>query len=149
MIYIAADHAGLEVKKEIIKFLKDRHLSFNDLGPAEFNASDDYPDYGFLLANRVAQDIKSKGILVCRSGIGMSIVANKVKGIRAALCLSVLQAQKARQHNDANVLVLAADFTPLEEMKKIINKFLETDFSSEERHKRRLAKIALFEKNKN
>jgi len=146
MIYIAADHAGFELKKEIQIYLTKEGYRVKDLGPKTFNPKDDYPDFAFLLAQKTTTDHKNKGILLCRSGIGMAIAANKVKGARAALCLFVNQAQKAREHNDANILVLAADFTSKQDIKKIINKFLKTKFSTEERHTRRVKKIKEFEK---
>ncbi len=146
VVYLATDHAGFNLKEKISLFLKKKFYQVIDLGPLKFAQNDDYPDYGFKLAKQVAQRPGSFGVLLCRSGIGMSIVANKVKGIRAALCLSGLQAQKAREHNDANVLVLAADFSSLATMKKIIDKFLKTNFSGEERHLRRLKKIKEFER---
>jgi len=146
MIYIATDHAGFEVKKDIVNFFKKENRPVEDLGPASFDPLDDYPDYGAKLAKKVAKSPANRGILICRSGIGMSIVANKVRGARAALCLNPIQAQKSREHNDANILVLAADFTPLDVMKKIIKKFLGTDFSGEERHRRRIKKISDLEK---
>lgn len=146
MIFIATDHAAFELKKKINQFLRKENLKIADLGPRKLEPLDDYPDYGFLLAKEVVENKGSQGILLCRSGAGMGIVANKVKGIRAAVCLSELQAQKARKHNDANVLVLAADFTSFAEMKKVIKKFLDTRFSNEERHARRLKKIEKYEK---
>lgn len=145
MIFIATDHAGFALKQKIIEFLKKNGRPVNDLGPEKLDPADDYPDYGFKLAKRIVAEPGNFGILLCRSGIGMSIVANKVKGVRAALCLLEKQAQKAREHNDANVLVLAADFTTLPGMQNIIEKFLTTEFSREERHIRRLQKIAEFE----
>jgi len=146
MIYLATDHAGFNIAKKIFKFLKAASFSVNDLGPKTLDPSDDYPDYGIRLGQKVAQNKASFGILVCRSGAGMSIVANKVEGIRAVVCLNLLQAKKARDHNDANVLVLAADFTSFEKMKPIIKTFLETKFSGESRHVRRLEKIKKFER---
>ena len=146
MIYIAADHAGFELKKEIQSYLTKEGYRVKDLGPKTFNPEDDYPDFAFPLAQKTAADPKNKGILLCRSGIGMTIAANKVKGAQAALCLFELQAQKARRYNDANIIVLAADFTGKKEIKKIIRKFLGTKFSKEERHTRRVKKIEKFEK---
>lgn len=146
MIYIAADHAGFELKKEIISYLTKEGNQIKDIGPKTFKPEDDYPDFAFPLAKKTAANHKNKGILLCRSGIGMSIAANKVKGARAALCLFAKQAQKAREHNNANILVLAADFSAKEETKKIIKKFLETKFSREEKHIRRVKKIEEFEK---
>lgn len=144
MIYVACDHAGFELKQKLTPFLQ-KEYQVTDLGPFKLNFLDDYPDYAFLLAKKVIQDENNRGILICRTGNGMAIAANKVKGVRAAICMNLIQTLKSRNHNDANILVLAADFTPLEEMKKIINKFLETDFSGEERHIRRLKKISTFE----
>ena len=144
MIYIAADHAGFQLKKEIQNYLIKEGYRVKDLGPKTFNPEDDYPDFAFLLAQRTTLNSKNRGILLCRSGIGMAIAANKVKGAKAALCLSELQAQKAREQNDANILILAADFTGSAGMKKIIVKFFKTKFSGEERHIRRIKKIEKF-----
>lgn len=144
-IYLATDHGGFSIKNKIKAFLEAGDYQVTDLGPGQLDPSDDYPDYGFKLAKRVAAESGRLGILICRSGVGMSIVSNKVKGIRAALCLLPEQAVKAREHNDANVLVLAADFTKLAAMPKIINQFLTTSFSGEKRHQRRLAKIKAYE----
>lgn len=146
MIYLSTDHAGFEIAKKIYKFLKATGYEIEDLGPLSLDPGDDYPDYGFKLAQKTALNEDNKGILVCRSGAGMSIVANKTKGIRAVVCLSPLQAKKSREHNDANVLVLAADFTTFGQMKPIIKTFLETKFSGESRHVRRLEKIKKFER---
>ncbi len=145
MIFIATDHAGFTLKKKIIQFLENESFKIADLGPKKFDSRDDYPDYAFALAKKVSLDPKNKGVLICRSGIGMTIAANKVKGAKAALCLNKLQAKKAREHNNANILVLAADFTSFGQMKEIIRRFLQTKFSNKERHKRRLEKIKKFE----
>lgn len=149
MIYIATDHAGFEISKRVTEFLAQKGIQFEDLGPETLEKTDDYPDYAFALAQKTSEDSKNFGILVCRSGAGMSIAANKVKGIRAVVCLSALQAKKARDHNDANVLVLAADYTNFSDMKKIITTFLKTPFSNEQRHLRRLKKITKYEEVQN
>ena len=148
MIYIATDHAGFEVSQKVTKFLTEKRIKFEDLGPKTLDKLDDYPDYAFRLAQKTAQEPENFGILVCRSGAGMAISANKVKGIRAVVCMSTLQAKKARDHNNANVLVLAADYTNFSDIKKIITTFLRTPFSNEERHQRRLLKISQFEEEK-
>lgn len=145
MIFIATDHAGFEVSQKIQKFLKQKNIPAQDLGPENYEKQDDYPDYAFTLGQKTAKNPENFGILICRSGAGMSIAANKVNGVRAVVCLSSLQAKKARDHNNANVLVLAADYTDFNCMKKIIIAFLKTPFSRDQRHLKRLQKIKKYE----
>lgn len=145
MIFIASDHGGFNLKREIINYFEKKGIKIRDLGPKVLKQDDDYPDFAFPLAGKVAFNPRNLGILACRNGIGISIAANKVKGIRAGLCTFVGQTVTARAHTNCNVLVLAADFVPLEKNLKIINTFLEGKFSGEERHKRRLKKIEEFE----
>ena len=146
-IYIAADHAGFELKKRLVEYLAEAGLAVVDLGNKVFDPNDDYPDFILPLAQKVAQDEESKGIIIGRTGNGEAIAANKVKGIRAALCLNEKMAIKARQDNDANILSLGADFVDEAEAERVVDAFLKTPFSQKERHKRRLAKIASFEQN--
>lgn len=144
MIYLGADHRGYNLKEGIKKFLNQEKIKFKDLGNLEYDENDDYPDFAAKVAQKVSSNPeKDKGILVCGTGIGTSIVANKFKAIRAGLCLSGYMAEKAKQANDINVLCLAADITDLITAEKIIKVWLKTSFSKEERHKRRLKKIAL------
>jgi ribose 5-phosphate isomerase B len=145
MIFIASDHGGFELKSKLAKFLIKEKIKFKDLGPKVLNQDDDYPDFAFPLAKKVAASPKNLGILVCRNGIGVSIAANKVKGVKAGICTFVGQAVTARAHTDCNILVLAADFVPLEKNLKIVKTFLEGEFSGEERHQRRLKKIEDYE----
>ena len=145
MIFIASDHGGFELKQEVFKLLKSKKIKVKDLGPRILNQGDDYSDFAFSLASKVAAKKDNFGILICRSGIGMSIAANKVKGIKAALCTTVGQTVTAKAHNNCNVLVLAADFIKLETNLEIVNTFLEASFCQEERHKRRLKKIEDYE----
>ena len=143
MIYLGADHRGYNLKEGIKKFLNQEKIKFKDLGNLEYDENDDYPDFAAKVAQKVSSNPeKDKGILVCGTGIGTSIVANKFKAIRAGLCLSSYMAEKAKQANDINVLCLAADITDLITAEKIIKVWLKTSFSKEERHKRRLRKIA-------
>lgn len=135
-IAIGSDHGGYKLKEEIKKYLK---VSYKDFG-CDSEESCDYPDYGFPVSKAVAKGEYDRGILVCKTGIGMSIVANKVKGIRAALCHTPEIAKKSREHNDANILVLAAELVDLAIAKKIIDIWLNTEFSGG-RHKRRIDKI--------
>lgn len=148
MIFIASDHGGFELKREIINYFKTKGIKVKDLGPKVLRQDDDYPDFAFLLAKKVISNLNNLGILICRGGISMSIAANKVKGIRAGLCTFVGQAVTARAHNNCNVLVLAADFVPLERNLEIVRTFLEGEFSKEKRHQRRLDKIKEYENDK-
>jgi len=146
MIYLAADHRGFKVKEELKKYLRNLGYNFEDLGNKIFDPADDYTDFAERVAKKVSREQENKGILICGSGIGMTIVANKFKKIRAALCFNEKMAQRARSHNDANILCLPADFLPLAKIKKIVKIWLETKFSNEENHKRRIEKIKRYER---
>ncbi len=141
-IIIASDHAGYKLKKSLIEFL-DKKYSVKDFG-TDSEESVDYPDFGFSASEKVAQGEFDRGILICGTGIGMSIVANKVKGIRAALCNSVKIAKLSRQHNDANILVLPGKFMNKDLAVEIVKTWLNTEFNGG-RHKRRIDKIKYFE----
>lgn len=142
MIYIASDHGGYPTKLKIIKLLEKYELEYEDLGT---NTTDsvDYPDYAEKLAKKVVKDPNARGILICRTGIGMSIAVNRFKGIRGALCRSEKDAFLARSHNNANVLVLGADGCCLRR-KRIIKTFLNTPFDGG-RHEVRVKKLDLIE----
>lgn len=145
MIYLGADHRGFKAKEEIKKYLEGLGYSYQDSGNKIFDPEDDYPDFTEIVARKVSQNLKNKGILFCGSAIGMAIFANKFKGIRAALCFNEKTAELSRSHNDANILCISADFLPLAKIKKIVKIWLKTKFSKEERHIRRLAKIKKYE----
>lgn len=138
-IAIGSDHAGFELKEFLRDNLKDSNIELTDYG-TKSEDSVDYPEYGFNVANDVSKGIQNKGILVCGSGIGMSIIANKVDNIRAALCLNEEQAKLSRQHNNSNVLVLAGRMTDKNVALQILNSWLSTDFEGG-RHERRIEKI--------
>lgn len=144
-VYIASDHGGFEYKKELKKYLKGKGYEVEDLGAHEFDPKDDYADFVFPLALRVSKKLGSFGVVLGRSGNGEQITANKVKGIRAVLCFNEKMAQKAREHNDANVLSLGADYIELKEAKKIVEIFLSSPYPAEERHARRIGKITSYE----
>jgi len=147
MIFIASDHGGFNLKREIISHLKaNKKVRVKDLGPKVLSQSDDYADFAFLLTKELKAKPGSYGILICRNGIGMSIAANKVRGIKAGLCTSVGQAVTAKAHDNCNVLVLAADYVEKEQNLKIVDTFLAAEFCGEKRHKRRLKKIEDYEK---
>lgn len=147
MIYLASDHAGFELKNAIIKFLTQEGIAFKDMGPYEYAELDDYPDYIIPAAQEVAKNPQTdKGIVIGGSGQGEAIAANKVKGVRAALYYGGSKdiITLSRIHNDANILSLGARFVTEEEAVEVVKLWLKTDFSAEERHKRRLEKIDKF-----
>lgn len=140
MIGIGSDHGGYELKQEIIALLKDKGYEFKDFGCFDGDAID-YPDVAKPVTKEVIDGTIEKGILICGTGIGISIAANKVKGIRCALCSDHFSAIATREHNDANVLALGGRNTGPEVAKDIVLAFLTTEFSHEERHQRRINKI--------
>ncbi len=140
MLALASDHGGLALKKAVMAHLKERGLAYQDFGTYT-DASCDYPDFGRPAAQAVASGACDRGILICTTGIGMSITANRIPGIRAALCGDCFSARMTRLHNDANILVLGAAVTGEGLALLIVDTFLDTAFSNEERHKRRISKI--------
>ena len=137
MLAIGCDHGGYELKLEIIKYLEDKGIAYKDFGCGSL-ASVDYPVYGKAVAQAVASGECEKGILICGTGIGISITANKVKGIRAALCSDCFSAQATREHNDANILAMGGRVVGPGLAIKIVDTFLNTEFSGDERHMRRI-----------
>ncbi len=140
MLAIGSDHGGFALKQAIIKHLEERGLPYKDYGTYS-EASCDYPDFGRAVAQAVAAGEAEFGILICGTGIGISITANKVPGIRAALCGDCFSAEATRSHNDANVLALGARVVGEGLALKIVDTFLDSPFSNEERHIRRIRKI--------
>lgn len=140
MIAVGSDHGGFELKKEIMAHLDARGLEYKDFGTYS-DASCDYPVYGKAVAKAVASGECERGIIICGTGIGISIAANKVHGIRAALCGDCFSAEATRQHNDANVLALGARVVGPGLALKIVDTFLDTPFSNGERHIRRISMI--------
>ena len=143
-IAIAADHAGFEEKEKVKKTLDEIGVEYTDMG-TNSTESVDYPDYARKVGEAVAAGEFDKGILVCGSGTGMAIAANKVPGVRAAVAWNEEIARLSRQHNNANVLSLAARYIPDEEQEKIVKAWLETDFEGG-RHERRVEKIEQIER---
>lgn len=140
MIAIASDHGGFQYKKAIMAHLDKRGIEYKDFGAYD-EASCDYPDYAKLVAQAVVDGVCDKGILICGTGIGVSITANKFKGIRCALCSDCFSAQATREHNDANVLAMGARVVGEGLALMIVDTFLDTPFSNDERHIRRISKI--------
>ena len=139
-IAIGSDHGGFELKQAIMAHLDKRGLEYKDFGTYD-KASCDYPEYGKAVAHAVASGEYERGIIICGTGIGISISANKVPGIRAALCTDCFMAEATRLHNDANILALGGRVVGEGLALKIVDTFLDTPFSNDERHIRRISKI--------
>lgn len=144
-IFLGADHAGFKLKEHIKKFLDKSGYKYEDLGVNTDKNHSDYPKTALLVAKKVAK-YKSKGILMCGTGIGEAIVANKVKGIKAANCFNEYTAKMSREHNNSNVLCLGARVLSKNLAEKITKIWLETNFSKEFRHHRRINQIIKIEK---
>ena len=137
MIAIGSDHGGFELKQRVIQYLEEKQIPFQDMG-CDSKASVDYPVYGKAVAQAVAEGRCDKGIVICTTGIGISIAANKVQGVRCALCSDTLSARMTRLHNDANVLALGGGMLGDNLALDIVETFLNTPFSNEEKHQRRV-----------
>lgn len=145
-VIIASDHAGYKQKERLKKYLERKKIEYEDLGTDSLE-SVDYPDYAIRVAKKVARNRKRnfRGILICGTGTGMTIAANKVKGIRAVAAYDTYSAKMSRVDNDTNVLGLRGRFFPYEKAKKIVSVWLGTSFSEKKRHRNRLKKIADYE----
>ena len=141
MIYLGADHRGFELKERLKKRLIDEGLKVSDLGNDHLDPNDDYVDFAERVTKSVVEDPDNRGILLCGSGVGVDMVANKIDGGRCALVSDVSRAVQSRQHEDANILALPADLLDEESVVEITKAFLVTEFSGEERHERRLEKM--------
>lgn len=146
MIYIGSDHAGFSLKEKIKKYLIKLGIDLQDLGAKSLDPKDDYPDFAIAVANKVSKNSGSLGIIICGTGLGSCIVANKIKGIRATSAWNENTARQARGHLNANVLCLAGRIQTAKEAKRIVKIWLETKFSGEKRHLRRIKKINKIEK---
>lgn len=144
-IYLGTDHAGFEFKEDIKSFLQTQGYQVEDCGAYDYDKDDDYPDFVSLAAKKVASDPGSFGIVLGKSGAGECIVANKIKGIRAFLGVSEQNVKLAREHNDANVLSLGSEIVDWTLTQRLVGIFLNTPFSNEERHVRRIQKISNLE----
>lgn len=140
MIALGSDHGGFDLKQHVIRHLEERGIAYKDFGCYD-KASCDYPQFGRAAAQAVASGECEKGIVICTTGIGISMTANKVKGVRAALCSEPLSARMTRLHNDANVLALGGALTGPNMAVEIVDTFLDTEFSGEEKHCRRIGQI--------
>lgn len=140
MIALGSDHGGYDLKLAVIEHLKQRGIEYKDYG-CNSRESCDYPEFGKAAAHAVADGVCEKGIVICTTGLGISMAANKIQGIRCAVCDSVFLAKMTRDHNDANVLALGAAIVSKELAIEIVDTFLNTSFSNEEKHSRRVKSI--------
>jgi len=141
MIYIASDHGGFNLKNTLISYLKNKGLDIKDMGPFELVEEDDYTEYVTPLAKEIQKDLRGKGIVICRNGVGVNIAANKFKHIRAALSWETEHIKSARLDDDINVLALPADYIDENTAKSIVDAYLNTEFSALPRHIRRIKKV--------
>lgn len=146
-IFIGADHRGFELKEKIARWLFEMDHAYMDLGAEKLDPKDDYTKFAENVASLVAKNEASRGVLLCGSGVGVEIVANKFDGIRASIGKSVLQVEAGRNDDDINILVIATDFTSEKEAKAMLIAFLETKYVGNARHERRLEEIEHLEEN--
>lgn len=140
-IYIATDHRGFHLAEKLYPWIQEQGISVVHIGPEERVSGDDYADYAKDVAQKISQDKESRGILLCGSGVGMDITANRAKGVRSGLGISEEQVTAGRADDNINILTIAADYIDLETAKKMVTAFLETPFKSEEKYTRRIEKI--------
>lgn len=153
MLYIGADHRGFKLKELLKSYLQELGIQFEDVGAFVYDLNDDYPDFALAVVKKVAKNPpvggeENRGILICGTGVGVDVVANKIKGMRSALCFDAAQARASRNDDNANVLSLASDFTTEEKAKEIVKMWLETPYAKLERYERRLIKIKNIEESK-
>lgn len=140
MLYLASDHAGFEHKEQLKQYLDSKGVQFQDIGPEKFDPQDDYPDYAYPAVARMDPD-EDKAILLCGSGGGMSILANKLRGVRATVAWDEESSKLSRTDDDANVLAIPSRLIDFETVKRVVDAWLGTEFSQADRHVRRLNKI--------
>ena len=146
MIALGCDHGGYDLMQEVIAYLDGKGIAYKNLGCDDSKTSVDYPDYGRKVAKAILSGECDKGIVICGTGIGISITCNRYKGIRAALCSDCFSAQATREHNDANILAMGGRVVGPGLAVKIVDTFLNTEFSEDERHKRRISKIEEYDR---
>ena len=146
MLFIASDHRGYNLKEFLKGYLSQEKIPFKDVGNHKFDPEDDYPDYAFKLASEVAKDTKENtGIMACGSGLGMVVVANKVKGVRAGLIMSEWFAEHGKENDDLNIISFSADKTDFSSAERILKKWMSAKFNNSDKYKRRLDKIKKIE----
>lgn len=141
-IYLGSDHGGYEAKEEVKKWLEGLKKEVVDMGAHELDSDDDFVEYGEAVASKLEENDGDMGVLFCRNGVGMSVVANRFSGVRGALGFDIEQVRKARTDDDVNCLVIPADYVKLDMIKDMVKVFLETEYHGEERYERRIAKMS-------
>jgi ribose 5-phosphate isomerase B len=144
-VAIAADHGGFVLKTGLISWLEEQNYKILDLGAGIFDSTDDYPDYAESVSDAITSGKAERGILICGSGVGASIAANKVPGVRACLCHDTYSAHQGVEHDNMNVLCLGGRVVGIELAKELINAFLKAQFSNEDKYRRRVEKITAIE----
>lgn len=148
MLFIGADHRGYYLKEQIKKYLASKNIRYKDMGNTQYVPNDDFPDFAFKVAKEVVKKPTHRGILICGSGLGVAMAANKVRGARAAAVGNKEQAQITRTDNNANIITLSGDMISIQKARTIIDAFLKTKFSTAKRHRRRVEKIKSIEQGK-
>ena len=138
---LTADHNGFELKKELIEHIKFLGHEAIDLGPYEYESTDDYPDYAKIISDNVSKQETDRGIMICGSGVGASVAANKIKGTRAAVCHDIYSAHQGVEHDDMNLLCIGSKIIGVEIAKELVKAFIDAKYTGEERHSRRLNKV--------
>ena len=144
-VSIGADHGGFSLKEELVSWLENNRYEVEDVGAHALDSSDDYPDFAVAVSRKVASGAVERGIVVCGSGVGASVAANKVPGVRASLCHDTYSAHQGVEHDDINVLCMGARIIGVELAKEVVTAFLASRFTNEERHRRRLNKVLSIE----
>jgi ribose 5-phosphate isomerase len=144
-VAVGADHAGFEMKNQLAEFIRDAGHEVVDVGAHSFDREDDYPDFAEGLGKAVRRGEADRGVLICGSGVGASIAANKLAGIRAGLCHDAYSAHQGVEHDDMNVLVLGARIIGIELARELVRNFLTAEFSGDPRHRRRMEKVKRLE----
>jgi ribose 5-phosphate isomerase B len=148
MIYIGADHRGFELKEELKRRLEADGFEIEDMGNEVFDPADDYVDFAKAVAQSVVEDSDGKGVLICGSGVGVDMAANKVRGARSCLVFDEKRAMQSREHEDANIICLASDVLIADTAYEMVKTFIATPFTGEERHVRRINKLKELEQYK-
>lgn len=144
-VAIGSDHVGYQLKEHVRTWMSEREIDVRDVGAQTFDPADDYPDFARAVAELVQSEQVDLGVVICSTGVGSCITANKLRGVRAALVHEAFSARMSRLHNDANVLCLGASIVAPRYVEEILAAWLETSFSGEQRHRRRLHKVARIE----
>lgn len=145
MLYIGADHRGFKLKEDLKKFLERKKISYQDLGNVVEDKNDSFVDFSKKVSVSVGQDLTNRGIVICGSGVGVSIVANKIKNIRCGLVFNPEMSRVAREHDNINILALPADFINTESALEAVLMFLKTSFLNDEKHQKRIDQITKLE----